>query len=328
MKHLKKENKIWIGIAVLILAALVILGIRKRHSLTAAVFQWIHKPDIREEIGLKVDEITIDLEGVTSEHTFVFISDMHIVNVNEEVAENWTETATVRRDIMFVTSETGMHSADTWERLSGILDDYEAEAVLLGGDMIDFMSEQNVKSLKNGLDKIKTPVMYLRADHDLGTWYSNVLYDEDARAMSGEITEWEDVYLLEYEEFIIAGWNNSTSQMTEEGYKKMMEAWNTGKPIILVTHVPLDSMVDTGLHDASAAFDPEGRAKLWGVNCLYYPNDYTMDFLNHIYGEDNHVKAVLCGHLHFKYTAQITEDTTEYVFAPAFAGNIARVTVK
>ena len=78
----------------------------------------------------------------------------------------------------------------------------------------------------------------------------------------------------------------------------------------------------------AAGIDPQWRVKLWGYDCLYQPaEDATAIFLEMLYDAQSPVKAVLSGHLHFKYTVPLTEQLMEYVFAPSYAGNIAKIRV-
>ena len=283
---------------------------------------------ISEELGLLVDSVEIDLPNVENPYELLFINDMHILKLDDYVATDHVETVRVRQDIMFRT-QTGMYSADAWLKLSGILDDFAADAVIFGGDMIDFTSETNIQVLSEGLSQIATPYIYLRADHDLGTWYSGgTMYAEDAMALHASVCSYQDMFVLEYPEFYVLGWNNSTSQLTDEGMEAVMNIWESGKPIILTTHVPLNSIVDNSLAEAAANVDPEGRKKLWGDGCLYQPYGNTSAFLEMIYDANSPVKAVLSGHLHFKHTVQLTEQTVEYVFAPAFQGKIAKIIIK
>lgn len=280
-----------------------------------------------EAIGLKEDRVEVDLPGVSGEYEILFISDMHIIALDDSVVPESYGIAEERYHKMFRT-ETDMSSADNWTILSSALDAYRADGIIFGGDMIDFVSQSNVDILKKGFLNIDTPYMYLRADHDFGTWYSGFMMDHgDALALHEQISEYKDVYIMEYEEFYILGWNNSTSDMTGEGLRRAEEIWDDGKPIILATHVPLDSMVATGLKEESARMDPHGRSKIWGWECQYHPNETTSTFLKMVYDSQSPVKAVLSGHLHFKYTVPLTNQITGYVFAPAFSGNIARIRI-
>lgn len=282
---------------------------------------------VAEEIGLWVDSVEIDLPNVQNTYEFLFVNDMHILKLDDCVAADHAETVRVRQDIMFRT-DTGMYSVDTWRKLSGILDDFAADAVIFGGDMMDFASATNVQVLSEGLSQITTPYIYLRADHDLGTWYSGgTMNAEDAMALHTSVCSYQDMFVLEYPEFYVLGWNNSTSQLTDEGMEAAMNIWESGKPIILTTHVPLNSIVDNSLAEAAANVDPEGRKKLWGDGCLYQPYGNTSSLLQMIYDANSPVKAVFSGHLHFKHTVQLTEQTVEYVFAPAFQGKIAKIII-
>lgn len=278
-------------------------------------------------IGLQVDEVTIDLPGVENSYELLFVSDMHILTVDESVYEDHIPVAQNRYENMF-RSSTGTYSKDTWKALSSVIDDWQADALIMGGDMMDFVSPGNVALFQEGLNQISTPYMYLRADHDLGTWYSASLTEEDALELHRGICSYEDMYVMEFQDFYVLGWNNSTGQLTEAGLATAQDIWDDGKPIILVTHVPINSIVDNGLAETAANIDPQGRVKLWGYDCLYQPGEYTTaTFLEMLYDAQSPVEAVLSGHLHFKYTVPLTEQTMEYVFAPAFAGNIAKIEV-
>ena len=282
---------------------------------------------VTSQIGLTVDTVEIDLPNVEASYELLFINDMHILTVDATVVEEQIPVVQNRYENMFC-SGTGTHSPDTWLALSSVIDYMQADAVLFGGDMMDFVSPNNVELFRAGLDQIKTPYMYLRADHDLGTWYSGGLISgEDALALHDGICNFDDMYVMEFADFYVLGWNNSTSQLTEKGWQTAMSIWDSGKPIILATHVPVNSTIDLSLAEESARTDPQGRIKLWGDGCLYQPYDYTSAFLQMLYEEQSPVKAVLSGHLHFKHTVPLTEQTMEYVFAPAFAGNIACIKI-
>ena len=283
---------------------------------------------VSEQLGLSIDNIEIDLPNVNDSYEILFINDMHILEVDTGVVESEVENVRMRQDMMFKT-KTGIRSSEAWLQLSSILDDFSADHIIFGGDIVDFTSEANLQVLQEGLSQISTPYTYLRADHDLGTWYSGgALNEYDAVKMHTNICSYEDVYILEYPEFYVIGWNNSTSQLTNLALHNILKIWENGKPIILATHVPINSLIDNSLKEVTASADSEGRIKLWGDGCLYQPRENTSSFLGMIYHENSPVKAVFSGHLHVKHTVALTNQTTEYVLAPAFLGNIAKITIK
>lgn len=284
--------------------------------------------EVSEQIGLSVDNIEIDLPNVNDTYEILFVNDMHIVELDGSLPESELENIKTRQEVMFQSS-TGMRSSEVWKQLCSVLDEFAADHIIFGGDIVDFTSESNLQVLQEGLSQISTPYTYLRADHDLGTWYSNgALNEQNAIKMHAEISNYEDVYILEYPEVYVIGWNNSTSQLTNSALHKILSIWENGKPIVLATHVPINSIVDSSLAEASSKVDPKGRIKLWGEGCLYQPRESTSSFMGMIYDENSPVKAVFSGHLHFKHTVQLTNQITEYVLAPAFAGNIAKITIK
>lgn len=286
--------------------------------------------DIKQKLCLHEDQININLQ-LPKEHKIVTVNDMHIISMDESVEEEYKDTVLSRRDSLFLNEGT-IPSNITWNGMASILDSYDAEGIVFIGDMIDYNAQSNLTILQQGLDQIRTPYIYLRADHDLGIWYTDgKRLESDAIEASSQVAHWEEVYVNDYSDFYLVGWNNSTSQLTESGLKTMQDifakAKKEGKPIILATHVPINSLIDDSLKRAAQETDSQGRAKLWGEGCLYQPNETTGTFLQMVVAEDSPVKAVLAGHLHFKYTVKLNENITEYVLDKGFGGNVGIVNV-
>ena len=129
---------------------------------------------------------------------------------------------------------------------------YHADAVLFAGDMIDYLSTENIKCFKIGLDQIKTPSMYVRSDHDVGIGYTPNISKSYANQLLQEVGKNESIYLMEYEQLLVLGINNSASQITKQQMEEITNIYNNAtKPIVVVTHVPINSMIDNGLKKAS-----------------------------------------------------------------------------
>lgn len=282
---------------------------------------------IEAEMGISADKESINIEGVEKEYKILVANDLHDFALDDTVSEEKYQVIYDRYNTLF-RSATGVHSLDLWNGLSVILDSYDADSIIFIGDMVDYSSPTNLKLLQNGLKNIETPYIYLRADHDLGMWYAKEPLPDVAVERTLDVAEYKDVFVKDCGEFYLVGWNNSTSQLTEGGLETMKKVFTEGKPIVLATHVPLDSIVDDSLYKAAKEADSQGRAKLWGERCLYKPDNTTQEFLDMVYAEDSPVEAVLAGHLHFKYTVKLTDNITEYVMPPAFSGKITMVTVE
>lgn len=286
---------------------------------------------MKEMMAIQEDEIVVEL-GLEKAHTILALNDMHVEAMDQTVTDAYRQTVVERFAGMFVNANQ-ICSMDVWNGVSSIIDSYDADGVVFIGDMIDYNSEANAELLRMGLDKVETPFTYLRADHDLGVWYTDgAVAPETAVEISREIAPWKDVFASDHGEFYMVGWNNSTSQLSEDGLEQMKtifaQAKKEKKPILLATHVPINSVADNGLEKESRKMDVQGRAKLWGEGCLYQPNETTQKFLDMVLAEDSPVVAVFAGHLHFKYTVSLNEKITEYVLAPSFAGNVGVIKVE
>jgi len=274
--------------------------------------------------SMAVENVTVEIDGLESEYTFVYVSDLHIIVKNEEISEE--HVATVDQRIVSFSEKIGMTPAELWETLPAELDAYEADGILFGGDMLDYASTSNLECLKRGLDSLKTPYLFVRADHDYANWYNNLdmAYVKDLHA---QIDGANEVSLLEFPDLCVVGLDNTTSNITDSALARFKEIYALGKPIVLLTHVPIASQVDLSLSEESKKVWQD-RALIWGHGCYYEPNAATGELLQMIYAEDSLVKEVLAGHLHFSWDGQLTPTTGEHVFAPAVDGSIGVITVK
>ena len=84
---------------------------------------------------------------------------------------------------------------------------------------------------QRGLDKISTPILYARADHDTTAWYNSdgSYTNDDAKSAQNELRagnaadgdaltgmmEQNDVMVWDKGEYYIMAWNNSTGQLTD-----------------------------------------------------------------------------------------------------------------
>lgn len=271
----------------------------------------------------QIDQKTCSIQGITNSYKLLFVNDLHIILPNEEVSDDKLDE-TKNRQTLFSTPD-GVQSSDYWLQLASELDKENADAIVFNGDILDYMSEANYQHFLSGLSLIQTPYMFLRADHDTGTWYSNYSKEQKAEAKK-EISRLKPVEIIEHDEFIIAGINMSTSQMTPEGLKTLKEVFALGKPIVLATHVPLNSLIDDSLYNASLEAWNQ-RALLWGENCAYEPNEETREYLDMVYASDSPVAAVVGAHLHFPNSIMLTDTIPQFVFDASYKGTIGELMI-
>lgn len=275
--------------------------------------------------GIETEEITTVIPGLTEEYHFLFISDLHLIAESEEIIEE--EKDNVRSRMQSYLLPDKRTAAEYWYDLPEILNLCNADAIFMGGSMIDFCSASNVDCLKKGIDKLDTSYIYIRADRDTVPFFCGEIGEDEAASMQAAIDGNPEVWCMEFPEFCIVGLSNSTDQISESGLEQMKAAFAIGKPVILLTHVPYAPETDGSLAETSTE-TWQGLPYLWGENCYYQPDDNTKELMNMIYAEDSPVKEILSGHLQFSWDGYITENTHQHVFSPAFSKKVGVITVR
>lgn len=317
--------------------------------------------EMEEELQSFADSVTwekvhVTIPGMRENKKLLYVSDLHLITESDQIAPSELENVRAR---MAWSSHDGMTAEEAWPIWVDYLNIIENDGILFGADMVDFGSKSNVECLKKGLDRLEDPWLYVRADHDYAPAYLNGIYESESIGYQREIDgTYDDVMFLEYEEFIVAGWNNSTAQMTPEGLEKMKQLFAMEKPVILLTHVPIQPMVEAegqsgsdaltnskqgssgqgaserqedckSLTDASKEVWGD-RVLLWGkqgTECFYQPNETTQEFLQMIYDENTPVVEILCGHLHFSWDGRVTRKVHQHVFGAALDRHAGVVTI-
>ena len=272
------------------------------------------------------DEKEIEIPGLQKEYTIAVVNDQHIIVEDGDYAKEKEEEVDSRYGLFC--NEEGVHSSDAWQGIVEDVNNLQPDGVVLDGDMIDFFSQANLDCLMEGLKEIEAPAMYLRADHDLASWYSDTLTSKEISKKEKAAWEMDSVMVQDYDEFLVVGINNNTSQISKRGLKKIKEVWQKGKPVILAMHVPLQSQLSDDLDKASKEVWQD-RALIWGnKDCYYEPNERTQEFLDMVFAENSPVVAVIGAHLHFAHEDQLNDKIVQYVFDASYKGTVGVITVK
>lgn len=271
-----------------------------------------------------IEEVNMTVPGMKDKVKLAFLSDLHITVADDEIEDGEKENVNMRRESF---SNEGIVSEDQCPEWMKILNETKADHVLLGGDLIDFASDANIKVLKKGLENLTIPFMYIRADHDTEPFYLKDKDYEKCISLQKDLCQYEDVFVKEFPDFLIIGWNNSTVQLTAEGLERINDALASKKPAILLTHVPIEPLSDKSLEKASRDTFA-GRSLLWGFGQNdQAPNEYTSELLNMIYADDTPFVEILAGHLHFSWDGNVSDKVHEHVFGPAFYGYMGIINI-
>lgn len=278
------------------------------------------------QYAFSTEEVTVKIPHLSHEYTLAWISDLHIISDHAagDVEESSLATVNQRYDSLAITGD-GVHSEDLWPQIVQYLNRNDFDGIIMGGDILDYCSHSNISLLKQGYDQLKAPVLYIRSDHDYGAWYGGDTFTKkDAKTLQASIDgDDPSKKYLDFSDFLVVGINNSNKDMSEKQFSIIQSLYQSGKPIITVTHVPYASNVDPSLSQLS--MQVHNSNYYWGG--IYTPDTITQNYLNLIYDKSSPVKEVLAGHLHAKWDGMISDQVEEHIFTPAFQGVIGVIHV-
>ena len=102
---------------------------------------------------------------------------------------------------------------------------------------------------------------------------------------------------------------------------------SVGKPVVILTHIPIGQWQGTDLQTYSETVR-NNRRLYWAPGADKEPDTNTAAYLEMVYAEDSPVIAVLAGHLHSKWEGQVSPNAIEHIFAPCFMSNIGIVDIR
>lgn len=282
------------------------------------------------EYNFTLEEIYVPLEGLSREYQIAWVSDLHMITDHEPgpggISDGSLIQVVIRYNNLSVTPD-GVHAEDLWPDIVKCLNTGNYDAVIFGGDMLDYCSTSNMEALKKGFDELrydKDRILYIRSDHDYGAWYVGSSFTQLDIYDLHEQLDGDDLEkkCLDMGEFVLIGINKSVQNISEEYFSivkaQYEKAAEENKPVIAVTHVPYASMVDPSLEELSMKV----RNKEYYWLGEWMPNETMWEYLDLLYREDTQVKQVLAGHLHAPWDGMITDQLRQHIFSPAFGGTI------
>lgn len=243
-----------------------------------------------------LEEVLV-VPGMEQEYELLYLTDMHmVVQASEDTEEQ--RTLGEERFSMFV-NELGVSSAEQFSGWMEYTQEKKPDAVLLGGDVIDYPSVANLHFLQTNLEKLQMPFLYTLGNHD---WtYPWEYMTEKARTEYLPLLEpmMQDntvVHTLDIGELLIVAVDNSTGQVNAEALVEYEQILAQGKPTIVLVHVPfITQSVLTKAREVWTSPVVIGAGNYGGI----YPDEASTKFMELTTAKDSPVIVVLAGHVHF-----------------------------
>lgn len=295
---------------------------------------------ISPKYDLDLDAVVVDLDTVEEEYSFLYVSDNQ-ANFDSRQNLGWFGSASDR----VFTDESGISAADNFDHFISFANEEDMDAVLFGGDIIDFASQQNLRTLSRKIGSLNVPYLYTYGNHDSYVPWENRFDDDNEQFLSLFQNKDCEFQCMELEGINIVSVRNyqkdGTANVSSHALQQMKQVCQEGKPVILMLHVPVYTEQSQGLNEVAAGgngevfrsyeagkFGTVYQSRLMGYDCGYDLTEETKEFLDLIYNDDSPICLVLSGHLHESWSGYITDTKKEYVVDGAFKNKGIVLTVK
>ena len=289
---------------------------------------------------LHINNYEINIDGLNSEYKFLFITDSHVINENREDLGWFGST-----DKRGFKDSNSISSADNFPLWISYANNHKVNALIMGGDIIDYLSNNNVRFIKSKLKSLKTQWIYTLGNHDSYIPWKNRFNNKNNGLSQLLIKGDYEVQVLDEKEFFIVAVKdyatNGTASISQKAFKEFKKIYEKCKPIILVMHVPLNTdhtgslkkVVNGYFGKCFLTYDADEFGKvseslLMGENCGYKIDNNTKKFIKLITKEDGPVKTILAGHIHQTWQGKINKSVSEYIGPAAYMDNGTLITIK
>ncbi len=317
------KYKKWKGVLLLTLLGVLMTGCQKETAQQTQSEEIIDEtvvapPATESDALFDITERTLTIPGLSGEYSFLYLTDTHIISLDGTESEQITENALPRAGV-FVDA-TGTSSAERFPAWMDYANDNAVDMLLLGGDIIDFPSPENLSLLDENIQTLKMPYIYTLGNHD---WtYPWEYMTENSRQIYRPLFDKYTNHTpaatcTEYEELVLLSVDNSSNQLDPEALATVDYALSLGKPVIVMMHVPLST--DTLLSKASALWSSPVSIAVPGKEGIY-PDEATYAFEQKILAPESPVVCILAGHAHVYDEAALTDTIVQIVGGPGYAG--------
>lgn len=257
----------------------------------------------------------ISLPGVTENYSFLYIADTHtFIKTRDDLGS--MGTAEDRAAVLH--NDNNVSSTKQFPNWIRLANRKKVTAVLMGGDIVDYASDENYDYIHKYLNGLDMPYLYTMGNHDATMPWENKYDYSNPKLLSFFQNKDYECQYMEYPSFIICSVNDSEGSISAKALKEFKKVYKKNKPMILMLHIPLNTQNTAKLK--------EETTKVWkvpiliGENTSYGLDDTTKEFLSMVLQKNGNVKEVLAGHIHFYHIDQLNDSVQQIVSDGSYKG--------
>ena len=228
------------------------------------------------------------------------------INKAKELTSAWEK---VRRDFALYSGEKCEEAQliSAKSHLQSLINaSCDGDALVMTGDVIDFIGSANLRAVDSILTDFQKPFISVCGNHE----DSNLIPDGIIFSVTKRETQEIDLGDL-----IIIGIDNSKRKITKAQNDFLLNTLSKGKPIIVAMHIPI-------MTNGNEALLKKGDEYFYLNNS--HADEETLRFIDILKENSSQIVALLSGHLHFGNESEIISDLTQYVASQGILGNLNR----
>lgn len=282
--------------------------------------------------SIRVREETVTIAGLQRDYEMMLIADTHI-SLCDERDPKLLEKAKARREAFF--NESGKVAERTFHNLITEAAQSGTDLTVLAGDITDSAMYASVDFVKEELERLDLPYLYVTGNHDFEygeEYFSKKAYREYFPRLLPLTKTAEQYTVKEYDDLIVAGINDKNNQFDKKAVQALLPYVKGTKPVILVMHVPLQPQEqDSELEqqaDSVWGLSKAGRCRVLLGETACKPNKTTQKFLDAVFAENSPVAAVFAGHIHFYNRSMLNGQSVQLVTGAGYYGDAVRIHIQ
>lgn len=180
------------------------------------------------------------------------------------------------------------------------------DAVVLAGDIFDYVSPANLRALEAELKQHHTPVLWVCGNHEDPAAVPDGLLCSGAK---------QPVQILKLPGLTLVGLDNSQRRITREQAAQVEALLEENKPLLIAMHIPIMAESNREILEPCGDYFRLNHSEA---------DEETLAFIDLLSRHPGKILAVLAGHLHFTCNTEIAPGIMQYVSSQGILGNINR----
>lgn len=280
--------------------------------------------------SIRIQEEFLQIEGIRRDYDILLIADTHISLCDERDAK-LMEKAQARR--LAFEQESGKSAVRTFHSLITESVKSGMDVTVFAGDITDSAMQASIDFVQDEIGRLDMPYLYVTGNHDFeygSEYFSKKAYSQYFPRLYNLTKTKEQYSIMEFDDLVIAGLNDKNNQFDKDAAKALMPYLKGTKPVILVTHVPLQPEQENSRLEQQAdevwGLSKNGRCRVLLGETACRPNKTTQKVLDAVFAQNSPVAAVFAGHIHFYNRSLLNGGVSEQVVTGAgYYGDAVRI---